>query len=78
LCERRALVRRCVAALPARHQRVVYLRFYVEDSLQGIAAALGCSVGTVKSRLFHALGKLRAMKALKGQLVDLSTKTRTS
>lgn len=75
LCERRALVRQCVASLPARHQRVVYLRFYVEDSLEGIAAALGCSVGTVKSRLFHALGKLRAMKALKGQLVDLNTKT---
>ena len=75
LCERRALVRRCVESLPARHQQVVYLRFYVEDSLEGIAAALGCSVGTVKSRLFHALDKLRAMKALKGQLVNVSTKT---
>src|SRR5439155_12223354 len=41
--------------LPAKHERVIYLRFYVDDSLEGIAAALGCSVGTVKSRLFHAL-----------------------
>jgi len=49
--------------LPAKHQQVIYLRFYVDDSLEGIAAALGCSVGTVKSRLFHALDKLRGMKA---------------
>jgi DNA-directed RNA polymerase specialized sigma24 family protein len=35
------------------------MRFFVDDSLEGIAAALNCSVGTVKSRLFHALEKLR-------------------
>jgi len=34
----------------------------VDESLAGIAAALGCSMGTVKSRLFHALNKLRGMK----------------
>lgn len=61
--EQAALVRRCVEALPPKHQQVVHLRFYVDDSLEGIAAALGCSVGTVKSRLFHALDKLRGMKA---------------
>jgi len=55
LCEQAVLVRQCVQALPAKHQQVIYLRFYVDDSLEGIAAALGCSVGTVKSRLFHAL-----------------------
>ncbi len=59
-----ALVRDCIRALPARHQQVIYLRFYVDDSLEAVAAALGCSVGTVKSRLFHALEKLRKMKAL--------------
>ena len=52
--EQAALVRKCLDALPAKHQQVIYLRFYVDDSLEGIAAALGCSVGTVKSRLFHA------------------------
>jgi DNA-directed RNA polymerase specialized sigma24 family protein len=50
--------------LPAKQQQVIHLRFYVDDSLGGIAAALGCSVGTVKSRLFNALDKLRGMNAL--------------
>ena len=62
--ENALLVQRCVRQLPAKHQQVIFLRFFVDDSLEGIAAALGCSVGTVKSRLFHALDKLRAMKAL--------------
>jgi RNA polymerase sigma-70 factor (ECF subfamily) len=74
LQEQTALVRQCIDALPAKHQQVIYLRFYVDDSLQGIAAALGCSVGTVKSRLFHALDKLRAMNAMNAQFIHLKTK----
>jgi RNA polymerase sigma-70 factor, ECF subfamily len=65
--EQAALVHQCIQALPAKHQQVIHLRFYVDDSLEGIAAALDCSVGTVKSRLFHALDKLRCMNALRGQ-----------
>jgi RNA polymerase sigma-70 factor (ECF subfamily) len=60
--EQALLVRRCIAALPPKHRQVIFLRFYVDDSLPEIAAALGCSVGTVKSRLFHAMEKLRRMK----------------
>jgi RNA polymerase sigma-70 factor, ECF subfamily len=62
--EEARLIQRCLAALPAKQQQVVYLRFYAGDSLEGIAAALGCRIGTVKSRLFHALERLRRMKAL--------------
>jgi len=65
--EQAELVRKCVNVLPPKHQRVVYMRFFVDDSLEGIAEALGCSVGTVKSRLFHALEKLRAMRDLKAE-----------
>ena len=72
--ERAVLVMECVQTLPARHQQVVYLRFYVDDSLLGIAAALGCSLGTVKSRLFHALDKLRSMNALSAEFDDLKAK----
>ena len=74
LREQAVLVRQCVQALPVKHQQVIYLRFYVDDSLEGIAAALGCSVGTVKSRLFHALDKLRKMNAFSAQRSDFKTK----
>jgi RNA polymerase sigma-70 factor (ECF subfamily) len=67
--EEAALIRKCIDVLPHKHQQVIYLRFYAEDSLEGIAAALGCSVGTVKSRLFHALEKLRKMNALRATQV---------
>src|SRR2546423_1706483 len=73
LREQAALVRNCIQALPPKHQQVIYLRFYVDDSLEGIASALGVSVGTVKSRLFHALDKLRGMNALGAQSEHLKT-----
>ncbi len=57
-----------ILALPARHREVVRLRFYAEASESEIAAALGISRGTVKSRLHHALEKLRRMKEKVNQL----------
>jgi RNA polymerase sigma-70 factor (ECF subfamily) len=78
LHEQTALIRQCIDSLATKHQQVIFLRFYVDDSLEGIAAALGCSVGTVKSRLFHALEKLRGMKAMNAQFVNFKTKDWTS
>ncbi len=52
-------LREAVAALPEKHQRVILLRFFEDASLPEIAAVLGCSIGTVKSRLHYALEKLR-------------------
>lgn len=72
--EQAELIRKCVRSLPPKHQHVIYLRFYVDDSLEGIAEALGCSVGTVKSRLFNALDKLRAMKEISAQSAIYKTK----
>ena len=63
--ERDAALRRSLDRLPEKHRDVVYLRFFVDTSLDGIAAALNCSTGTVKSRLFHALDKLSQMPELK-------------
>ena len=54
-------VRRAVARLPEEHRLVVELRFFAGATLDEIAAALGCPLGTVKSRLHHALEKLRHM-----------------
>ena len=56
-------LRRAVETLPEKHRLVVLLRFFEEASLEEIATVLNCSVGTVKSRLHHALEKLRCMKS---------------
>jgi RNA polymerase sigma-70 factor (ECF subfamily) len=56
------LLRAMLMALPVRHRAVVRLRFYADASEAEIAAALGISPGTVKSRLHHAMEKLRRMK----------------
>jgi RNA polymerase sigma-70 factor (ECF subfamily) len=53
---------RCIERLPEKHREVIQLRFFEDASLPDMAAVLGCSVGTVKSRLHHALDKLRKMK----------------
>ena len=68
LRERAMLIQNSVRKLSPKHQQVIHLRFFVDDSLGGIAAALGCSVGTVKSRLFHALEQLRAMECLNAEV----------
>jgi RNA polymerase sigma-70 factor (ECF subfamily) len=54
-------VRQAVASLPEEHRLVVELRFFAGAALDEIAAVLGCPLGTVKSRLHHALEKLRQM-----------------
>jgi RNA polymerase sigma-70 factor, ECF subfamily len=59
-----AQLRSAVDRLSRRHQLVVRLRFYEGASLPEIAGALGLSTGTVKSRLHHALEKLRQMKTI--------------
>jgi len=50
---------RAIQSLPVQQQIVIKL-FYVEDySLKEISKTLSISVGTVKSRLFHAREKLK-------------------
>ena len=71
LLERAAFLRECIRKLPEKQRDVVYLRFYVDHSLESIALALGCSLGTVKSRLFHALDRLRAMNELNSRVGQL-------
>ncbi|TWT84295.1 ECF RNA polymerase sigma factor SigW [Planctomycetes bacterium CA13] len=67
-------IRQAVASLPEAHRLVVELRFFAGATLDEMAAALGCPLGTVKSRLHHALGKLRQMNLE----VNLFTSTRES
>lgn len=48
-----------VARLPVRQRAAFMLRYVEEQSLEEIAAALGCEVGTVKSHLARAVAAVR-------------------
>ena len=56
---RREAIRGEIAQLPDIHKTVVVLYYFEENSCEEIAAILGCSVGTVWSRLHYACKKLR-------------------
>jgi len=53
-------VRAAVLELPAEHRSVIALRFVEGLSYQEIGEALGCPLGTVKSRIHYALEKIGA------------------
>jgi RNA polymerase sigma-70 factor (sigma-E family) len=57
--ETRMVLLAALAALPPRQRAVVVLRYWEDYSLQDAAAALGCSVGTVKSQAARGLATLR-------------------
>jgi len=53
-------MRREVGRLPRRQEEVFVLRFFVGLELEGIARALAVDVGTVKTHLHRAVGRVRA------------------
>ena len=64
--ERAALVRQAIAELPPAFREAITLRYIDEMSYEGIADAIGCSIGTVKSRI--ARGKSLLAGLLEGQV----------
>jgi len=48
-----------IGRLPARQRAAIVLRFYDDLPNAAIADVLGCSVGTVRSHISHALSALR-------------------
>lgn len=55
----REVVQRAVDRLPRRMRAAVMLRYYDDMSEPEVAAALGVSIGTVKSTVARAVAKLR-------------------
>jgi len=52
-------LRAVISTLPDHHREVVFMRFLDDMSLNEISLALGIALGTVKSRLHHAIATLR-------------------
>jgi len=53
-------LREVVQRMKETDRQVIYLRFFLDLSLEETGEALGVPIGTVKSRLSRALGRLRA------------------
>jgi RNA polymerase sigma-70 factor (ECF subfamily) len=59
--ERRRILEAAVRGLPDRQREVVSLRYFGEMSLEEVARALGCPLGTVKSNLHKAVMGLKVL-----------------
>ncbi|HEY0520888.1 MAG TPA: SigE family RNA polymerase sigma factor [Ilumatobacteraceae bacterium] len=57
--DNRDRLRRALADLPRRQRAAVVLRHYLDLDEAATAAALGCSIGTVKSQTAKGLARLR-------------------
>lgn len=53
-----------ITALPGKMKETVVLRYYHDLSIKEIADVLGCSEGTVKSRLFRGIRLIREKRKL--------------
>ena len=58
--EQRRWLLDAVAGLPDRDREIIALRYFADLSEAETATALACPVGTVKSRVARAIGRLRA------------------
>lgn len=63
-------LRRAVDALPLEQREVLHLAVTEGVSMPEIAKSIGVPVGTVKSRLHHALAKLRENDSLRKSFFD--------
>lgn len=64
----RDALRSAIACLPEPQREAVLMRFLDGMTLEEIAAALAIPIGTVKSRLHHAIAALRADENIRDRL----------
>jgi len=61
--ERRMLLDRALAKLPIEQRLVLEFTYYMDHSCEEVAEIMECPVNTVKTRMFNARRKLRAILA---------------
>jgi RNA polymerase sigma-70 factor (sigma-E family) len=66
--DRREALLRALRTLPARQRAVITLRYFSDLTERDTAAAMGCSVGTVKSHSAKAIARLRETSMLSNLL----------
>ena len=59
LDEEQSMIRQEIAALPKKYRTVIILKYMQDLSYEEIADIVGCSIGTVKSRLSRAKDRLK-------------------
>lgn len=68
---------RGMSTLPEEQRITLELAYLMGESCEGIAAIMGCPVGTVKARLFHARVRLRNVLPALGGLAEPGPPTGT-
>lgn len=59
--EQQALLKAAIDSLAPKHRTVLIMRIYEELEYAEIAKRLGCSIGTVKSRMHYAMEALKSL-----------------
>ena len=60
-------LRRALMSLSQEHRAVIELTYYEGCTYREIATIVGCPIDTVKTRMFHARRRLKALLADRGE-----------
>jgi len=58
---RRAILKKCLAQLPAAQQQVIDLVYFQDKSVEEVATFVGVAANTVKTRMFYARNRMAGL-----------------